>query len=133
MQGTIDFFRSNGNPVFRTNDADFPNVFQVGTSNAATALQACSLVARDVHGIDVNMGCPKHFSVHAGMGAALLGKPETAADILKTLVRNLNNPITCKIRLKDTMAETIDFMRMAEQCGVKAIAVHCRRIPERPR
>lgn len=133
VQGTIDFFRSNGNPIFRTNDADFPNVFQVGSSDATTALQACSLVSRDVHAIDVNMGCPKHFSVHAGMGAALLGKPEVAADILKTLVRNLNNPITCKIRLKDTVAETIDFMRLAEQCGVKAVAVHGRRIPERPR
>jgi tRNA-dihydrouridine synthase len=27
------------------------------------------------------MGCPKHFSVHAGMGAALLEKPETVKDV----------------------------------------------------
>lgn len=39
-------------------------------------------MSRDVVGIDLNMGCPKHFSVHAGMGSALLDKPETVSDVL---------------------------------------------------
>jgi tRNA-dihydrouridine synthase 2 len=30
----------------------------------------------DVAAFDVNCGCPKHFSVHAGMGAALMKTPD---------------------------------------------------------
>ena len=37
--------------------------------------------ARDVAAIDVNMGCPKHFSIQGGMGAALLQKPQLAFDV----------------------------------------------------
>lgn len=31
--------------------------------------------------LDVNMGCPKDFSVHGGMGAALLSKPDTIKEV----------------------------------------------------
>lgn len=31
--------------------------------------------------VDVNMGCPKEFSVKGGMGAALLGKPDKAKEV----------------------------------------------------
>ena len=30
---------------------------------------------QDVGGIDLNCGCPKHFSIQGGMGAALLDDP----------------------------------------------------------
>ena len=32
-------------------------------------------------GIDVNMGCPKEFSIKGGMGAALLTQPEKVRDV----------------------------------------------------
>lgn len=32
-------------------------------------------------GIDVNMGCPKEFSLKGGMGAALLTKPEKIKEV----------------------------------------------------
>lgn len=44
-------------------------------------------------------------SVKGGMGAALLQTPDVAMDILKTLSRNLPCPVTCKIRLLDTLEE----------------------------
>lgn len=39
-------------------------------------------VERDVAAVDVNMGCPKRFSLQGAMGAALLKRPEIAADIV---------------------------------------------------
>ena len=33
-----------------------------------------------VAGIDVNMGCPKEFSIKGGMGAALLTQPEKVGE-----------------------------------------------------
>ncbi len=37
--------------------------------------------AKDVASIDINMGCPKHFSVQGGMGVALMSKPDVACDV----------------------------------------------------
>lgn len=35
----------------------------------------------DVAAVDINMGCPKAFSIQGGMGAALLSKPELIHDV----------------------------------------------------
>ena len=109
------------------------NVFQLGTNDAVRALAAASVVASDVAGIDVNMGCPKHFSVHGGMGAALLRDPERARDILGTLARNLSVPVSCKIRLLGSVEETVAFARMCEKAGASALTVHLRFTEDRPR
>ena len=40
------------------------------------------MVEGDVAAVDVNMGCPKEFSVKGGMGAALLKEPAKAKEVL---------------------------------------------------
>ena len=40
----------------------------------------------DVAAIDINMGCPKAFSISGGMGAALLTKPELIHDVRAYMV-----------------------------------------------
>ncbi|KAM9980413.1 hypothetical protein ACTFIZ_008693 [Dictyostelium cf. discoideum] len=131
---TIDFIAKDKTLCYRTSEKDVRNVLQLGTASSMTALEAAKVVCNDVCAIDINMGCPKFFSVQGGMGSALLSKPETIKDILTTLKRNLNGiPITCKIRLLSTDQETIDLLRIIESTGVSAIGVHCRMIPERPR
>jgi tRNA-dihydrouridine synthase len=40
----------------------------------------------DVAAIDINMGCPKAFSISGGMGAALLTKPELIHDVCAYMV-----------------------------------------------
>lgn len=110
------------------------NILQIGASNATDALKAAQVVCNDVAGIDLNMGCPQHFSISGGMGAALLKTPEIAEDIIKTLARNITNiPITCKIRLLDETQATIDLLRRLEAAGATKITVHLRRVPDRPR
>lgn len=129
--GTIDFMNPNG-PVFRT----FPGekvVFQLGSACAATALQGAQVVANDVRAIDLNMGCPQRFSMQGGMGASLLTDVARATDILTTLKRNLNIPVTCKIRLLDDVRDTIQLAQTLEKCNISAIAIHARRVQDRPR
>ncbi len=43
-------------------------VYQMGTGEGHLALEAAEKVYGDADGIDVNMGCPKKFSVSGGMG-----------------------------------------------------------------
>ena len=84
-------------------------VFQMGTGKAVTALEAAQFVAKDVDAIDINLGCKKKISVSGGMGSQLLKDVERASDIIKTLKRNLQIPVSCKIRLLEDTRKTVDF------------------------
>ncbi|KAJ8510668.1 hypothetical protein OPV22_001102 [Ensete ventricosum] len=133
--GTTDFVeKGTSNVVFRTCHEERNRVvFQMGTSDAVRALTAAQIVCKDVAAIDINMGCPKSFSISGGMGAALLSKPELIHDILTTLRRNLDTTVTCKIRLLTSSQATVELARRIEKTGVSAVAVHGRRVKDRPR
>ncbi|GAU28952.1 hypothetical protein TSUD_153680 [Trifolium subterraneum] len=135
LLGSTDFVeKGTESVVFRTCDQEKDKVvFQIGTSDAVRALTAAQLVCNDVAAIDINMGCPKPFSLSGGMGAALLSKPELISDILTTLRRNLTLPVTCKIRLLKSPHDTVELARRIEKTGVHAIAVHGRHVLDRPR
>eukprot|EP01113_Clastostelium_recurvatum_P034303 TRINITY_DN4639_c0_g1_i2.p1 TRINITY_DN4639_c0_g1~~TRINITY_DN4639_c0_g1_i2.p1 ORF type:complete len:385 (-),score=63.70 TRINITY_DN4639_c0_g1_i2:91-1245(-) len=131
---TIDYLDTNGVVVYRTCEQDRPNILQMGSADAVSALAAATNVFPDVDGIDLNCGCPKHFSVQGGMGAALLSKPETIRDILTTLQRNLpTRNITCKLRLLATVAESAQLMQAVAKTNIPAVAIHARYISDRPR
>ncbi|KAJ9157707.1 tRNA-dihydrouridine(20) synthase [Pleurostoma richardsiae] len=112
-------------------------IFQIGTSDPSRAVQAARLVAADVAGIDVNAGCPKPFSTHGGMGAALLRAPDTLCAILEALAREVAPEfgvgISVKIRLLETPAETEALVRRLVATGITGLTVHCRTTPMRPR
>ena len=46
--------------------------------------------------------------------------------ILTTLKRNLDTPVTCKIRLLKSSQDTVELARRIEKTGVSALAVHGR-------
>ncbi|XP_047269953.1 tRNA-dihydrouridine(20) synthase [NAD(P)+]-like isoform X1 [Capsicum annuum] len=133
--GTTDILeKGTDNVVFRTCPEERNRVvFQMGTSDAMRALKAAEIVCKDVAAVDINMGCPKAFSISGGMGAALLSKPDLIHDILTTLRRNLDVPVTCKIRLLKSPQDTVELARRIERTGVSALAVHGRKVPDRPR
>ena len=133
--GAVEFLvKSGGHAVFETIPARERVIFQLGCSSAGDAVRAAEVVWRDVTGIDVNMGCDKHAAVSCGMGAALGSDPAAAADIIKSLVRNIPSqcPITSKIRLQDDPRRTLELVKALQLAGVSAITVHCRKRGEGP-
>ncbi|XP_068668731.1 uncharacterized protein [Aristolochia californica] len=46
--------------------------------------------------------------------------------ILTTLRRNLDTPVTCKIRLLKSPQDTVELARRIEKTGVSTLAVHGR-------
>uniref|UniRef100_A0A8C7JIN2 Dihydrouridine synthase 2 n=1 Tax=Oncorhynchus kisutch TaxID=8019 RepID=A0A8C7JIN2_ONCKI len=68
-----------------------------------------------------------------GMGAALLSDPDKIEAILRTLVKGVSKPVTCKIRILPTLEDTVSLVKRIENTGVAAIAVHGRLKDERPR
>jgi tRNA-dihydrouridine synthase 2 len=103
-------------------------VCQIGSGEPELALLAAKHVCRDVDAIDINMGCPKKFSVSGGMGSALLGDPERAARIISTLKKEIPLPVSCKIRLLKDVEATVEFIEKMLKAGVDALAIHARRI-----
>lgn len=130
----MDFIdKADGTVVFRTCPLEKGRVvLQVGTSSPERALQVGKLVENDVAAIDVNMGCPKKFSLLGGMGAALLKAPDKAVAILTTLVNGLKIPVTCKIRVMPDVDQTLELCKKLEATGIAAIGVHGRTVQERP-
>ena len=119
--------------VFRT-FCDERVIFQIGSSDSVRCLKACKIIENDVLGIDLNMGCPKKFSILGGMGAALLQKPDIVEDIIKTLKRNLRNnfSISCKIRLLSNNNDSIELCRRLEKLSINALTIHARYKEDRP-
>ncbi|XP_063229786.1 tRNA-dihydrouridine(20) synthase [NAD(P)+]-like isoform X2 [Bacillus rossius redtenbacheri] len=132
--GTVDYVdQSDGSIIFRTCPREKPSVvLQIGTCCPERALKVAKLVEQDVAGIDVNMGCPKEFSVKGGMGAALLAQPDKAQQILTALVQGVGLPVTCKIRILPEPGETLRLCRALAATGIAAIAIHGRTRDERP-
>lgn len=78
--------------------------------------------------LDFNMGCPVPKVVNNGEGSALMKNPRLVRDILSALVKAVDKPVTVKIRrgFDDAHCNAVEIAKIAEDCGVAAIAVHGR-------
>ena len=78
--------------------------------------------------LDVNMGCPVPKVVNNGEGSALMKNPKLVEEILTKLVKATYKPVTVKIRkgFNDANVNAVEIAKIAESCGVAAIAVHGR-------
>lgn len=116
-------------PIFQCHPIEKPYlIYQIGSADPDLAVQAAKMVMNDVSGIDLNCGCPKPFSTHAGMGAALLTNPDLLCSIL-TALRAAMPPeitVTAKIRLLPSQEDTLKLVERIVNTGISALTVHCR-------
>jgi nifR3 family TIM-barrel protein len=78
--------------------------------------------------IDINMGCPVPKVVRRGKGAALMRDIVATGRLLSALRRELDVPLTIKIRggWNDHEPNAVEVAMMAQDVGVDAITVHPR-------
>lgn len=130
INGIVDYSVVNSNNrqlVLRLHTSEKPKlILQIGASDPDSALRAALLVQQDVSGIDLNCGCPKRFSVHAGMGAALLKKPDLLCSILRNLSNNQPLPVSCKVRILSDLGDTLKLIQQIGETGIKSLCVHAR-------
>ncbi|GJJ11883.1 hypothetical protein Clacol_006121 [Clathrus columnatus] len=135
VSGTVHF---NGvsKAIFSCHPIEKPYlIYQIGSADPELAVQAARIIKDDVSGVDLNCGCPKPFSTHSGMGAALLTNPDLLCSIL-TALRNELPPhisVSAKIRLLPSQEDTLKLVKRIIDTGVSAITVHCRTRSMRPR
>ncbi|WP_432630879.1 tRNA dihydrouridine synthase DusB [Brotaphodocola sp.] len=78
--------------------------------------------------IDLNMGCPVPKVAGNGEGSALMKNPKLVEEILSTMVKSVKKPVTVKFRkgFDDDHVNAVEIAKIAESCGVSAVAVHGR-------
>ncbi|KAF5345189.1 hypothetical protein D9758_009700 [Tetrapyrgos nigripes] len=122
-------FNGKSRAIWTTHPVEKPYlIYQIGSADPEIAVQAAKMVMNDISGIDLNCGCPKPFSTHAGMGAALLTNPDLLCSIL-TALREAMPPhitVTAKIRFLPDQKDTLKLVERIVNTGISALTVHCR-------
>ena len=99
-----------------------------GSDPQQLAAAAVACVARGAQIIDINMGCPAKKVLQKSAGSALLRDEKLVEQILSAVVAAVDVPVTLKIRTGwdvDSRNGTT-IARIAEDCGVQALAIHGR-------
>jgi tRNA-dihydrouridine synthase B len=78
--------------------------------------------------LDINFGCSVKKIIKTGAGVSLMQTPEIAEALLKAVRKSIAIPLTIKIRTgwDPSGNQALQIAKIAQTCGVDAIAVHPR-------
>lgn len=101
-------------------------LFGSDPSVMAEAAQVCEDRGFDI--VDINFGCPVNKVVKCNGGSGLLRDLPLVATILRKVRSAITIPLTCKFRAgwNDQELVAVEMGRIAEDCGVAAVALHPR-------
>lgn len=110
---------------------DIPVAVQIFGSNPQTMAKASRILV-DLHQIkliDINMGCPvPKVAIRSEAGSSLLRNPDKIYDIVSSVVKAVNIPVTVKIRSgwDSDHINAVEVAKTIEKAGASAIAIHGR-------
>lgn len=82
----------------------------------------------DICILDINMGCPAPKITKNNEGSALMRDPKLAAEIVSSIKKVSNKPVTVKFRkgYDEENINAVEFGKALEEAGADAIAIHGR-------
>lgn len=100
----------------------------VGADPAMLAWAAQHNVDHGAQIIDINMGCPAKKICNVMAGSALLQNESLVGQILDTVVKSVDVPVTLKIRTgwDRHNRNAVNIAKIAEAAGIQALAIHGR-------
>jgi len=115
--------------LFMIHKDERPVAVQIFGADAYSMGEAAKIISgsgADI--IDINLGCPVRKIAKAGAGAKLLANEALTADIMETVVKNADIPVTVKIRIGLLPGQNIapEIIKIAGETGIKMAAVHAR-------
>ncbi len=108
---------------------EHPIAAQIFGSNPETLAEAARIVEdTGFDMVDLNLGCPAKRVVSCNGGSGLLRDLPLLEKIFKEVRRAVKIPFTVKIRMgwNDNHIVCVPLAKMAEDCGLAAIALHAR-------
>ena len=108
-----------------------PIVQQIFGSDKESFVEAAKYIEKEMKPdiIDINMGCPvPKVAVKSQAGAALLKNPQKIYEIVSSVVKAVNVPVTVKIRSgwDQNNINAVSVAKICESAGASAICVHPR-------
>jgi tRNA-dihydrouridine synthase B len=99
-----------------------------GSDGAMMAEAAQRVEAAGADIVDINFGCSVRKILKSGSGSALMREPEKAEALLKAVRSAISIPLTIKMRSgwDADGAQALALGRIAQGCGVNAVAIHPR-------
>ncbi|MBQ9022911.1 MAG: tRNA dihydrouridine synthase DusB [Eubacterium sp.] len=125
----IHFRNKNTQKLMETSATEHPVSLQLFGSDPDIIAEVASQIQDQPFDIlDFNMGCPVPKVVNNGEGSALMKDPKLVREILAKLVKASKKPVTVKIRkgFDEDHVNAVEIAKIAEDCGVAAVAVHGR-------
>ncbi|MCL1972467.1 MAG: tRNA dihydrouridine synthase DusB [Endomicrobia bacterium] len=115
--------------LFKIHKNERPVAVQIFGGDAYSMGEAAKIIrdsGADI--IDINMGCPVRKIAKAGAGAKLLANEALTADIMETVAKSVNIPVTIKIRIGLLPGQNVapEIIKIAYETGIKMAAVHAR-------
>ena len=113
---------------FQTIPQDRPLVVHFSANDPHEFAQAAKLVEHNCDAIDLNLGCPQRTAYLGHFGSYLLGEDDRQLilDIVKAGKDAVSIPIFVKIRLLNTIEDTIKLCHQLRDAGASLIAIHAR-------
>ena len=105
-----------------------PISVQIFGSDVESMTFAAKYVEKIADIIDINMGCPAPKVVKNGDGSKLLLNLDLAEEIVKAVVKNVNKPVTVKMRKgwNSNSIVAVEAAKRFEEVGTAAIIIHGR-------
>jgi len=111
----------DGNP-----SVDRPLVVQFCANAPTDFLDAARYVQPFCDAVDLNLGCPQGIARKGRYGAFLQEDWKLIRELIGTLHKGLDVPVTAKMRILETKERTLEYARMILGAGASILTVHGR-------
>jgi nifR3 family TIM-barrel protein len=116
--------------MIKISDYEKPIALQLFGSDVESMVNAAILIDKESNCdiIDINMGCPVPKVTKAGSGSKLMTTPELAKEIVSSIVKVVNKPVSVKFRSgwDHKSINAVSFAKAMEEAGASLIAIHGR-------
>jgi tRNA-dihydrouridine synthase 1 len=111
----------DGNPKM-----DRPLFVQFCANEPDVLLKAAKIVQPYCDAVDLNLGCPQGIAKKGHYGAFLQEDWDLIYKLINTLHKNLEIPVTAKMRILETKEKSLEYAKMILSAGASIITVHGR-------
>lgn len=115
-----------------TDKSERPVVCQLFSQNTENIIKAAKILEDNFDIIDFNLGCPSERILAQGCGGALLKRKNKIAEIISELSKNVDIPVTVKIRsgVNKKNINAVEIAKLCEKNGANGIIIHARTIEQ---
>lgn len=107
-------------------ETDRPLFVQFCANDPDDLLAAARHVQPFCDAVDLNLGCPQGIARKGHYGSFLQEDQDLIYRLINNLHKNLDIPVTAKMRILETPEKTLDYAKMILSAGASIITVHGR-------